>query len=251
MHRSHRWKLAAALPLAAALAVVAWMHLPPVPFPHVGQSSAPIHDALPRSAFASEFPQSEQPVSERGAWHHFGRSWAVVRSLPHRAVGTQSGAGRYDDSYAYLDGFPADQAAQATLWMAAGVRGDYREFELLLRWSDSPTSARGYECNLAWNGGYAQIVRWNGRYGDFTYIANQTHFAPGLMPPRTGDILRAEIQGSSIHVYLNKNDGKGNQLIAQGSDATFKDGNPGMGFFIGGQHDPAQFGFSRYSAWSQ
>jgi hypothetical protein len=251
MHRSHRWNLLALLPVVAVIGMLAWTPWLSGAGQHAGVPSAPSQNDLPRKRFATDFPLAEQPVSERGAWHHLGRSWAMVRSLPQGAVGTQTGTGRYDDSYAYLDGFLPDQTAEATLWMAAGVSGDYREFELLLRWSDSPTSARGYECNLAWDGRYAQIVRWNGPYGDFTYIANQTRFAPGLMPPRTGDIFKATIRGSSIRIYLNKNDGNGDQLVVQGSDATFKDGNPGIGFYIGGQHDPARFGFSRYAAWSE
>ena len=56
----------------------------------------------------------------------------------------------------------------------------------------------------------------------------------GIMPPRNGDILTATMSGSAIHVYLNKNDGKGDQLIVAGSDTTYRTGNPGMGFFIQG-----------------
>ena len=53
---------------------------------------------------------------------------------------------------------------------------------------------------------------------------------------------------SEIHFYLNKNDGKGDQLIVSGRDTTFVDGQPGMGFFIQGRVDPAQFGFTSYTA---
>ena len=70
------------------------------------------------------------------------------------------------------------------------------------------------------------------------------------MPPRNGDIFKATISGSEIHVYLNKNDGKGDQLIVSGRDTTFVDGEPGIGFFIQGRVDPAQFGFSSYTASS-
>src|SRR5262249_49519212 len=106
-------------------------------------------------------------------------------SVAHHAVGTQTGSGGYDDWYAYLIGFGPDQTVRATLWIDPTISGDYREVGLLLRWADTPTTARGYECNLAWNGSYAQIVRWNGPYGDFTYITNQTSFAPDIMPPGT------------------------------------------------------------------
>lgn len=201
-------------------------------------------------SFATDFPLTERPISENGVWHHVGTSWTVVRSVANHAVGTQTGSAGYDDSYAYLSGFGPDQEAQATLWIDPAAKGDFREVELLLRWADSPTNARGYECNLSWNGSYAEIVRWNGPYGDFTYITKQTRFKPGIMPPRSGDIFKAAISESTIHVYLNKHDGKGDQLIVGGSDRTFADGQPGMGFFIRGNVDPTQFGFSSYAASS-
>ena len=70
------------------------------------------------------------------------------------------------------------------------------------------------------------------------------------MPPRNGDIFKAEISGGTIRVFLNKNDGKGDQLIVSGIDATFKDGQPGIGFFIQGHGDTSRFGFSRFTASS-
>src|SRR5262249_36213368 len=156
----------------------------------------------------------ENPLSQGGAWQHRGAHWAVVRTIGNRAVGTQTGSGGYDDAYAYLTGFGPNQTAQATLWKDPALRysnicriwrrlrlpsGQYcsepgtHEVELLLRWADSATSARGYECNLAWDGRYAEIVRWNGPLGDFTYIAKQSKFNVGIMPPNNGDIFRAQI----------------------------------------------------------
>ena len=136
------------------------------------------------------------------------------------------------------------------------LRGTYcagpglHEVELLLRWADSATSARGYECNLAWDGKYAEIVRWNGPYGDFTYIAQRRTFNDGIMPPNNGDIFKATISGSTINVYLNKNDGMGDQPIVTATDPTYTDGGPGMGFFIEGSVDPTQFGFASFKASS-
>jgi len=203
-----------------------------------------------RRTFTADFTVSQMPITAGGAWQHLGRPWTYVRSFDNRAVGTQTGSGGYDDSYAYLLGFGPNQSARATIWIDPAIKGDYREVELLLRWADTPTSARGYECNLAWNGAYAQIVRWNGRFGDFTYIANRTNFDRGIMPPKSGDILTATVQDDKIRVYLNKNDGTGDHLILTGRDGTFTDGNPGVGFFVQGDRDPAQFGFSNFNATS-
>jgi len=224
--------------------------------------------------YATDFRSEESPISEGGAWKHRGASWAEVRTFANRAVGRQTGSGGYDDAYAYLSGFEPNQTAQAILWrdpalgndsitckilrrlIGGRLRGNYcagpgtHEVELLLRWADSATNARGYECNLSWDGRYAEIVRWNGPYGDFTYITQQHTFNDGIMPPRNGDTFKATISGSRINVYLNKNDGRGDQLIAVGTDATYADGGPGMGFFIQGEVDPTQFGFARFEASS-
>jgi hypothetical protein len=217
--------------------------------------------------YSTKFPLTENPISERGVWQHRGTSWAKVRTVVNRAVGTQTGSGGYDDSYAYLSGFGPNQTAQATLSKDPAISNDsincsiwrrlrgtcgpgVHEVELLLRFSDSKTSARGYECNLSWDGTYAEIVRWNGPYGDFTYITKQRTFHAGIMPPNNDDIFKATILGSTINVYLNKNNGKGDQVIVTGTDPTYGDGNPGMGFFILGSVDPTWFGFSSYTASS-
>ena len=224
--------------------------------------------------YATDFPIEENPISEGGIWQHSGASWAMVRTFANRAVGSQTGSGGYDDAYAYLPRFGPNQTAQATLWKDPAIgndsiackiwrrliwrrlRGHYcdypdtHEVELLLRWTDSAISARGYECNLSWDGKYAEIVRWNGPFGDFTYITQQRTFNPGIMPPNNGDLFKATISGNTINVYLNKNDGKGDQLIVTGTDPTYTDGGPGMGFFIQGSVDPTKFGFARFTASS-
>ena len=222
--------------------------------------------------YATDFLLEENPISEGGVWQHRNASLAVVRTFAGRAVGSQTGSGGYDDAYAYLTDFGPNQTAQATLWkdptigndsitckilrrlVWSRLRGSYcagpgvHEVELLLRFADSASSARGYECNLSWNGSYAEIVRWNGRFGDFTYITQQRTFSAGIMPPNNGDIFKATISGRTINLYLNKNDGLGDQLIVVGRDPTYTDGGPGMGFFISGMVDPTQFGFVSFKA---
>jgi hypothetical protein len=222
--------------------------------------------------YATNFALEENPISESGVWQHRGASWATVRTFAHHAVGSQTGSGGYDDAYAYLSGFGPDQTAQATLWKDPAIGNDSitckilrrlgqqrendcaapgtHEVELLLHWADSANSARGYECNLSWDGKYAEIVRWNGPLGDFTYITQQRTFKDGIMPPNNGDLFKATISGSTINVYLNKNDGLGDQLIVTGTDPTYTDGAPGMGFFIQGSVDPTQFGFASFGASS-
>src|SRR3954469_13471636 len=102
-------------------------------------------------------------------------------------------------------------------------RGTTHELELLLHWTDSAHDAHGYECNLAFDGSYAQIVRWNGPFGDFTYLDLGT--APNGV--HDGDTMTAKIVGSTITVTLN------GTTIASANDSTFANGNPGMGFWRG------------------
>lgn len=167
--------------------------------------------------YSTSFSNLENPISENGAWHHQSDAWAVIRTTSdHRAVGTQNGSGVFDDSYAYLLGFPPNVTVSATIFKDPAIDGDpagSHEVELLLRIADSADTVRGYECNLAFDGSYSEIVRWNGALGDFTRLSHVTSFPSGTMPPVTGDIFKATISGSTINVYINKNDGRGDQLI--------------------------------------
>src|SRR5207247_6100757 len=93
-----------------------------------------------------------------------------VQKTDHLAFGSQGDSNEYDDSYAYLAGFPPDVSAQATIHLKGPIPdGDNHEVELLLRWSDAAHAARGYECSMAHYGAIT-IIRWNGAMGDFTVI---------------------------------------------------------------------------------
>ncbi|MEO5956209.1 MAG: hypothetical protein ABIR36_11045, partial [Nitrospiraceae bacterium] len=96
------------------------------------------------------------------------------------------------------------------------------ELELRLRSTLLDNSCTGYEVlfNVL---GPIQIVRWNGRLGDFTVLG--TGGGPILT---TGDVVKATIVGSTITAYVN-----GVQKL-QVDDSTYSSGNPGMGFFLRG-----------------
>jgi hypothetical protein len=192
----------------------------------------------PSKTFSANLTGTENPISENGAWQHNGLDWTRVAKANGFAHGTQTGSGGYDDSYAYLSGFPANQSASATIALNTNATdGNTREVELLLRWSDSANSATGYECNLHYLGDYAQIVRWNGPVGMFTIIASATP-----PKPKTGDVMTATIVGGVITIYLN-----GVQIV-QATDSTYATGNPGMGFFIRAPAANTDFGFSSFTA---
>jgi hypothetical protein len=129
-------------------------------------------------SYTTDFDTTESPLSEKGAWHHDGLDWTVVETSNGVASNTQalgvgrSGPTQYNDSYAYLLGFPADQQASALVHLGSIDGSCTHEVEILLRWADSAHNARGYECNVAFDGSYAQLVRWNGAVGDYMYLNN-------------------------------------------------------------------------------
>jgi len=197
-------------------------------------------------SYDTEFDTAESPISEGGIWRHFGQLWTFVEVSGGVAYGTQDGSGAtladaVDDSYAYLSGFPPDQRASAVIHKTAGIQAPgLQEVELLLRWEDSANAARGYECLLAWNGAYVEIVRWNGALNDYTYLVQKS---PGSV--NDGDVFAAEIVGSTITVRLN------DRVIASANDSTYTTGNPGIGFFRwdhGGVTNSQSYGFKSFHA---
>ena len=198
--------------------------------------------------YTTDFDLTESPLSESGAWHHDGLDWALVDTANGIAFGTQalgvsrSGPGQYNDSYAYLSGFPPDQRASGVVHLGSIDGNCTHEVEILLRWEDSAHSARGYECNLAYDGAYAQIVRWNGPVGDYTYLNSGS--VPGGV--HEGDTLSASIVGNQITLSVNA------VVRATAQDSTFTTGGPGIGLWRGssGCGSFGDFGFTRFSASS-
>ena len=143
--------------------------------------------------YTTNFPLTENPLSEGGVWHHLDPTLKFVRTDVlngvHVAHGTQTGSGGYDDSNAYLSGFPQDHAIQGTVWVSPSIPGStppYCEIELLLRWRDDnpphdtpygPTSVTGYEININHTGQYMQLGTFKGPM--LTRQAHCQHQRPG------------------------------------------------------------------------
>jgi hypothetical protein len=234
-----RHPLTAFLPLAAVFILILGGAV-------VGQSSS----------YSTNFPLTENPISEGGRWRHLDPTLTVVRTETiggvHVAHGTQTGSGNFDDSNAYLSGFSLDQSIEATVWKAAGsASSPIQEVELLLRWSDDnplrntsygPTRAEGYEINTNQFGGYLNIGTFKGP------LLAQTSLAAA---PKTGDKFKAEITtnangSATIRVYWN-----GVEQLRYTHNTPITKGNPGIGFFILNSSTPNnQFGFSSIIATS-
>ncbi len=178
----------------------------------------------PAGAFYStNFPLFENPISEAGVWFNRSQLWTKVRTYNGLAFGTNGDRDSYDDSYAYLSGFGADQQGQAVIYVDPNLTGDPHEVELLLRCADSAQSTRCYECLFNYDGG-VQIVRWNGPFGDFTVFpgSGPGYFGRALV---TGDVVKATIIGNTISAYIN------GVLLLEATDSMWTDGQPGIGFF--------------------
>ena len=207
----------------------------------------------PVRSHKTEFARSETPISEGGLWlngRRDGIDWADVLARDGRAYGEVTrmraaerraeqkdlGAGAdaaapegdYDDPTAVLAGaWGANQYARARVFSRNQTDKYFQEVELRLRSSMAPHRCDGYEvfwrC-LKSEAGYAEIVRWNGRIGDFTSLAKLVGTKYGV---QNGDLIEASVVGNVIRGWLN-----GVEVISA-TDDKIGTGSPGIGFNFG------------------
>ena len=212
--------------------------------------------AAPVRSYRTRFELDEAPLSEGGAWlngRKDGIDWCDVlcrngvaygettrMSVAERraeqevlgagaADGTTS-EGDYDDPTAVLSGsWGRNQLGRATVFSKNPTDEYFQEVEIRLRSSMTPHRCTGYEvffrC-LKTDAGYAEIVRWNGRIGDFTSLRKLIGPEYGVAD---GNVIEASVIGNSIKGYIN-----GIEVISA-SDDRFPTGSPGIGFnfFVG------------------
>ena len=206
--------------------------------------------ALPLAAqnhyYTTTFPATENPICQDAGngctWINGGQTgldWGDVQTSANVVFGVSEPSQFGDPSAALTGTWTADQTVQATVYVNSPPTNCCHEVELRLRMAISPHKATGYEvtCSVVPSSPYVQIVRWNGALGDFTYV-NTT----GNGYCAKGDVLKATISGSTITVFKN-----GTQIL-QGSDSTFTNGTPGMGFYDNTDGSWSDFGFSNYTA---
>ena len=207
-------------------------------------------------SYRTSFPASENPVSEGGIWLNGrtdGIDWADViasngevygavtrmavaerrveqGNLDAMAGGAAGPEGDYDDPTAVLAGrWGRNQYARAAVFSRNPTDQYFQEVEIRLRSTITPHRCTGYEiffrC-LKTQDGYAEIVRWNGKIGDFTSLAKLSGPEYGV---EDGDVIEASIAGDVIRGYVN-----GVEKISAVDDV-FGQGGPGIGFnfFVG------------------
>jgi hypothetical protein len=206
-------------------------------------------------SYRTEFRGNETPISEGGIWlngKRDGIDWADVlmrdgrvygevtrmmakeRRVEQQALGAGAAAGAaegdYDDPTAVLVGnWGPDQYGRARVFSKNQTDRYFQEVEIRLRSSIKPHWCDGYEvfwrC-LKTDGGYAEIVRWNGKIGDFTSLKKLVGKEYGV---QDGDLIEASVVGNVIKGYVN-----GKEMISAVDDK-IKSGSPGVGFnfFVG------------------
>jgi hypothetical protein len=207
-------------------------------------------------SYRTDFQVDEDPVSEGGMWingKRHGIDWADVitkNGLAYGAVtrmavaerrveqgnldpsGGEGGAaeGDYDDPTAVLAGaWGPNQHAKGVVFSRRPTNEYFQEVEIRLRSAISPHVCTGYEvfwrC-LKTDDGYAEIVRWNGKVGDFTSLNKLVGPQYGV---EHGDVVEATIRGNVLKGFIN-----GVEVISA-TDDVFASGSPGIGFnfFVG------------------
>ena len=138
--------------------------------------------------------------------------------------------GDYDDPTAVLTGaWGKNQHAKGKVFSRNPTEEYFQEVELRLRSAIAPRLCTGYEvffrC-LKTDEGYAEIVRWNGKVGDFTSLKKLVGAQYGV---KDGDEVEATITGNLLKGFIN-----GVEVISA-TDDMFDSGSPGIGFnfFVG------------------
>jgi hypothetical protein len=196
-----------------------------------------------KKTYSTRFKLDEDPISEGGKWvngRKEGIDWYNVITKNGVAYGAVS-QGAYTDPTALLKGtWGKNQVVKAKVFTRNQTEKYYQEVEIRLRSKLTPHHCTGYE--VFWRclktpNAYAEIVRWNGKVGDWTSLQKHTGAQYGV---KDGDLVEATIVANVIKGYVN-----GKEVISA-TDNTYKDGNPGMGFNFGVEQSNADFGFSSY-----
>ena len=196
--------------------------------------------------YTTNFPLTENPISESGKWINGGvAGWLNVRTTPGHVFGSGMSSGCPDNSAscndptAVLSGtWGANQTVQGTVYVNPSLGTSCcHEVELRLRTTITANRITGYEinCSVSANG-YLQLVRWDGALGNWRQLNEASTSCVN------GDVLSATANGSTITVYKN-----GVQQFVQ-TDATYSGGSPGVGFFDNIDANLSNFGFSSFTA---
>jgi len=210
-------------------------------------TAQPTDARRPKRSYSTRFLHDEDPISEGGKWINGGKDgidWYNVITKNGVAYGART-QGEYTDPTVLLTGiWGKNQTVKATVFSRNQTEKYFQEVEIRLRSTLSPHHCTGYEvfwrCLKSKNA-YVEIVRWNGKVGDWTSLKKLNGAQYGV---KDGDLVKATITSNVIKGYLN-----GVEVISA-TDNTYKEGNPGMGFNFGVWESNGDFGFTSYEVES-
>ncbi|HKV74600.1 MAG TPA: hypothetical protein VJN95_08775 [Gemmatimonadales bacterium] len=216
--------------------------------------------------YQSDFPGTENPVSEGGRWlggFTTGKAWSDCQTVPGQIYGRQQldWARSYSDGSAYLTGtWSPDQTVTAVVYQNATVPAEnwFEESEIRLRGTLTANSLTSYEISWKMRGAtpssaYLILVRWNGPWGNFTYLSNVNFIGGNGNGSQyalvDGDVVTGTVIGNTIYAWKN---GvlQATALITDTPGAVFSGGAPGIGFNLeaaGAGHN-ADYGFRSIEA---
>ena len=209
--------------------------------------------------YTTNFPATENPISEGGQWINGGVTggvnlWGNVRTNGGLAFGANEPT-QYGDPTAIMAGtWGPTQTVTGVVKVNSVPSSCCHEVEVRLRSSISANRITGYEvlCPVHASPGYGiQIVRWNGANGQFVYIntgnAHQCVNGDQLMATATGS------NPTTIKVYINGNlmltgVDHGTETGPSGAAGPWTDGSPGIGFYDNADNNWSSFGLSSFTA---
>ncbi len=236
--------------LAATVVPVLGHGAVPCPPPVFNTGAQSFNTACPTQSnviYSTNFPLTENPISENGKWLgglKDGKVFKDVRTQAGKAFATGIN-NTYDDSLAILNlaGIPNDHYVEVVVYIAPGYQApSSHEIELLLRGNiDSnagPFYAPLYEVLIPFGGTNGAIIYQNGQLGGWQELSQG---GSGYDPLKTGDVIRAQIVGSQITVSVN------GRTAMTANDSRLPTGKPGMGFFVRPGGTPENYCITRWS----
>ena len=236
-----------------------------------GSSQAAVTAASGVRTYSTAFPQTENPIGEKGTWlggsaagasisagGHLskeGRLWGDVQTASGLAFGVDEPT-QFGDPTAILTGaWGPDQAVVATVKIVKTPTVNCcKEVELRLRTTISNYSITGYEayCSVMPDQPYCHIARWNGPNGSYWNFETGSSAAYLV----NGDRITATVTGrnpTQISLWKNgvlllKAQDTGAPGGGFGAYGPFTSGNPGIGFYDSYDGNWSDFGFSSFSA---
>jgi hypothetical protein len=210
--------------------------------PRLFQFSAPQYKPPQNRTYATNFPGTENAISENHNWVNAGAcddpllcpggNGSTIQTIHGCAFGTQSGAvpPPYADSGALVTGtWGSDQFVQIVVWWdgAPETNSDYDEIEIRLRGTFGKNWSRMYNINCRVGtpsqNSYIQMGRANGPPDNFTPPFVELHGPSAAC--QNGDVITGTVVGDVITAYIN------GRKVLQATDSVISSGSPGFGFF--------------------